>query len=152
MPDQPTSDCKQKRPSGIGSSAGLGRRELWLRNNGERVRAYKRKSAKKAYAANPRKFCDRSKAWRRDNNQAARERDARYREKYAATRCKQFKAWWKSHRGYFRERNRKQVDELANWYVRQKLSQNTTIKPSDWPAALVDLKRAEMKVRKLCRE
>ncbi len=126
-------------------------RDLWLKRNAEKVREYKRRSAKKAYLANPSKFKHRQKKWRKENNARARSRDAKYRAKYAQSRRKQFKAWREKHREYFRGRNTSDVRNLANWYVRMKLSQGTQIQPREWPGDLVELKRAKIKLTRLCR-
>lgn len=126
-------------------------RDLWLKNNAEKVREYKRRSAKKAYAANPSKFKRSQKKWRKENNKWARERDAIYRKKYADERRSQFAAWRKKHRAYFKRRHDADVDNLAEWYVRAKLSRKTCIKPSEWPAPLVELMRAQLKVKRLWR-
>ena len=45
-------------------------------------------------------------------------------------------------------RNR-QTDQLADYYVRRKLSRNSPIHWRDWPQTLVDLKRAELKLKRL---
>lgn len=126
-------------------------RDLWLKRNAEKVREYKRRSAKKAYLANPSKFKRRQKKWRKENNARARARDAKYRAKYAQSRRKQFKAWREKHREYFRGRNTSDVRNLANWYVRMKLSQGTQIQPREWPGDLAELKRAKIKLTRLCR-
>lgn len=146
-----TSDCNRDAQGAFGAAQLLGRRAKWLKENAEKVRQYKRRSAKKAYAANPEKYKRRQKKWRKQNNQWARERDAIYRQKYASDRRAQFAAWRKKHRNYFKARHDADVDNLAEWYVRAKLSRKTAIKPSEWPASLVELMRAQLKVKRLWR-
>ena len=143
---------ERARAALIGSSVSLGRRALWLQKNAKRVLGYKRKSAAKAYAANPEKFTARSAKWRKQNNERARKRDAIYRAKYAKQRRAQFAAWRKDHPEYFRQRHAHEVADLANWYVRAKLSRNTSVRPSEWPEELVELMRINLKVKRLCRE
>ena len=122
----------------------------WLRDNADRVAEYKRRSAKKAYHANPIKFRLRQKNWRIKNSLWVRMRDAKYRQKYADKRRHQFSVWRKLHRCYYRVRHDADVANLANWYVRAKLSRKSCVKPSEWPEALVNLMRAQLKVKRLC--
>jgi hypothetical protein len=126
-------------------------REAWLKANADKVREYKRRSGNKAYAKDPEKFKLRQKNWRKKNLLYARARDKKYRQKYAKQRRQQFKAWRESHREYFRDRNKTEVINLANWYVRMQLSKGTHIPPSLWPADLAELKRAKIKLTRLCR-
>jgi hypothetical protein len=126
-------------------------RRIWLEANKDRVKTYKRRSAAKAYKTNPSKYLLRAKLWRKENNAEAKARDKKYRVKYTKARKALFNQWRKAHREYFATRNKADVSGFANWYVRQKLSQNTSIKPSAWPMSLVECKRAQMKTSKLCR-
>lgn len=123
----------------------------WRIKNADRVRASRRKHALKAYRENPEKFLQRAKQWRANNKAAVRARDAVYRQKNAAKRREQFRRWRTKHKDYFRGKNRQMVVGLANWYVRQRLSRNSIVAPSSWPAPLVECKRAQMKVSRLCR-
>lgn len=125
-------------------------RRQWLKDNADKVREYKRRSAAKAYDSNPHKFSLKQKAWRSKNNGLARRRDAAYRRKYAQQRKAYFDAWRRQHREYFKARHNSDIAGLADWYVRAKLSRQTSVKPSEWPASLVELKRAQLKVKRLC--
>lgn len=124
-------------------------RAKWLRDNADKNREYKRRSANKAYAANPEKFRKRSRDWRQANQQRVRQRDRIYRRKYADKRKATFRAWREKNRSYYRQRNQQDVDGLAEWYVRAKLSRATCVKPSEWPASLVELMRTNLKIKRL---
>jgi hypothetical protein len=45
----------------------------------------------------------------------------------------------------------RQVSKLADWYVRKILSQNTSVPESYWPPHIVDLKRATLQLKRLCK-
>lgn len=124
-------------------------RRQWNEKNADKIRQWKRVSANKSYAANPAKFSDRAREWRKNNRQRVLERDSKYRIKYAEQRRAQFNAWRQKHSDYFKVRHDADVDALANWYVRAKLSRKTCIPPSGWPAPLVELMRAQLKLKRL---
>tara|TARA_R110000868_G_scaffold319682_1_gene580645 strand:+ start:545 stop:994 length:450 start_codon:yes stop_codon:yes gene_type:complete len=81
------------------------------------------------------------KAWRLKSGDAHRQY---HRSRYAENRIKML--------SHSKKRHEKQRIELRDCYIRQILSDNSETKPSEWPADLVELKRAQLKVKRLCRK
>lgn len=124
-------------------------REQWLKRNADRVREYKRRSNAKRYAEDPERFLEANRKWRRLHPEEVRERDRKYRERYASKRRVWGRKWRQSHRNYFRQRNQYDVDRLANWYVRERMSRGTSIAPRDWPEPLVQLNRVTIQIKRM---
>ena len=106
--------------------------------------------------------------WRKENAEIARQRgrdwDAKhpganalqlreYYQRHKETHMGKVKAWQSENRarvrGYTRKSMARHAAELTDYYVRAKLSRGTRLKPAAWPEALVRLKRAELKLKRL---
>ena len=110
--------------------------------------------------------------WRKQNPELAKKRKREwyakhpesfrtwYRKNYAS-HVKTVMAWQRNHPEKVRqyrvkskplitERNRIYVETLAEPYVRAKLARDTRIPSQAWPKPLVELKRAELKLKRLC--
>lgn len=89
--------------------------------------------------------------WRANNLELARKRS---RDSYAnpsATR----KAWYLktySHRAAMVNAwKARTVSELNDYYVRSRLARGTVIPSKKWPQSIVELKRAQLKLKRICR-
>jgi hypothetical protein len=96
-----------------------------------------------------------------------RKRAERYRNNIETARLA-WKCWREKNKDHERERGRnrdkskqreyvktcglKARSELREWYVRSKIINGGILHAEDIPKELVELKRAQMKVRRLCRE
>lgn len=58
----------------------------------------------------------------------------------------------KKTRGYEREKMRKKIKNLDDYYVKQVLVQGTGLKPSQLPLALVEAKKLQLKIRRMIHE
>ena len=116
----------------------------WMRRWREQNPDLARRRKREWYAKHPNSFKD----W--------------YKKNYAS-HVKTVMAWMKNNpekvrqyrvksRPRIAERNRLYVETLAEPYVRAKLSRDTHIPQEDWPHDLVELKRAELKLKRLCRK
>lgn len=114
------------------------RRAEWYRKNPERSRAYAHSRPKvNRYQKKPRNKCRCG-------------RDAAFSEK--CKRC--YRAEYRlTHKEKARASQRRSRASLPNYYIRHLLtSYGTTLKPSDIPQPLVELKREQLKLKKLCKK
>jgi hypothetical protein len=108
----------------------------------------------------------RAREWAKRNPERRKEIERRARAKNP--RKEYFRAYYRAHRSEYAARkhrwekqNRKKCSrqvgrrlvrdraELRDWYVRRLLSEGNNVPPSSWPAALVKVKRAELKLKRL---
>ncbi len=109
----------------------LQRQREYKAENPDKVKEYKQKYSKKLWAQNKdnEEFRERhrelARKWRQDNIVGERERDKRYSKRI--------------------------VEELADTYIKDKLTRGTTLKNSDIPQELIEFKRTVMLAKRLVR-
>ena len=88
--------------------------------------------------------------------QAHREERKIYKKKYREDNREEIKIYSKKYVEDNRERlknyRKRRVESMSDSYIRAKLAANTIAKPKDFPQALVNSKRAELKLKRLIRE
>ena len=109
--------------------------------------------------------------WRSNNPELARKRGREWDAKNPGKNAEQLREYYLRHkarhtekvnkwqnenrekvRGYVRKSMSLQVANLTDYYVRSKLTRDGMIKRDEWPASLVNLKRAQLKLTRLCRK
>jgi hypothetical protein len=109
--------------------------------------------------------------WRNNNPELARQRGREWDAKHPGKNAEQLRGYYLRHkvrhtekvnrwqnenrekvRGYVRKSMRLQIANLTDYYVRSKLTRDGMIKRDEWPASLVNLKRAQLKLTRLCRK
>lgn len=109
---------------------------------------------------------ERASKWNREHPERRKEIERAYRQRNPRTSY--FQSYYHSHKSDYQRRKREweknnrakcsaQVgrrlirDRLAlkNWYVRRLLSYGSFVPPAMWPVGLVDLKRVELKVKRI---
>ena len=151
--------CQPACDSGFVSSSLLERRE---RKRQKDARYYRKNRAKvlakmKEYREKNRDAIKaRWKAKAAANPEWVRNHNRKNYLKHRASFIKRATDWIKNnrqkHNEYTRKTGTRYTKELNEIYIRHKLSRDTQIPASEWPADLVELKRAELKLKRLCRE
>lgn len=142
-------------------------RAAWYQANKERLRDRRRAALKAWRSANPEKYRAQSKAWRDRNKAKCRAWTRAWRmanpEKVRAKEA----AWKKANpdllKSYARKNylknphrvisnakafERRQIATIGDYYARKKLSRDSEIPMNAWPDSLVQLKRAELQLKR----
>lgn len=92
----------------------------------------------------------RRKELRNQNHERVLKQEAIYRKNNIERIRVQKSRYMKKNRDFYRRRTKEGINNLESWYVRLKLSADTCVKPSEWPDSIVELKRAQLKLKRIC--
>ncbi len=141
------------------------RREWHLKN-----RDKERARLRKWYIDNHDKAISNARKWRHDNRERANMIHKKYQHsaKGKSTRTKWWKRYYSLHRLDYRHRKRQWEKEhrqqttkavcrrsiiarmeLRDWYIRRLLSESTSVPATMWPQNLVNLKREELRLKRI---
>jgi hypothetical protein len=94
--------------------------------------------------------------WRKENPEAAKAAIEKAKGKYRESHRRANMAWRsrnpKKHRAYNLALERKWRNGLETPYVKYQMSRGTSVPSNHWPIDLVEAKRAQLKLKRLCRE
>lgn len=117
----------------------------WRAKNKAKCKAYRSKWARE----NKDKVNAQQRRWRQANNEYARQRDKKYRAKRTRETVRnQMRRFRERHPEYSAMYHRKQIVNLADWYVRARMSRGTSLPPKAWPAVLVELNKTNIKLKR----
>lgn len=126
----------------------------WRKANPEKVKAQRKRQREK----HPEKYQERLKRlgeWRDAHPARARETASKYRsanrDKLRVTYLNNYQKNKARVFANVKRSERRKTERLSEHYVRRKLSRNSYIHWSAWPTELVELKRAELKLKRLWR-
>lgn len=120
-------------------------RKQWRAINKAKCKAYRAKWSRE----NKEKVNAQQRRWRKANNDYARQRDKKYRAKRTReTMRDQMRRFREKHPEYSAMYHRKQIVNLADWYVRARMSRGTAIPPKAWPDGLVELNKTNIKLKR----
>lgn len=120
-------------------------RKQWRERNKDKCKEYRRKWN----SLNKDKVNAQQRSWRERNKEAARLRDKKYRKKYCEKLRIAHRKYLASNPGYNAAYHRKQIENLADWYVRARMSRGTNVPPKLWPDELVELQKTNIKLKRL---
>lgn len=127
--------------------------KAWREKNREKVKAYAKKYAARWYAENPQVSAERQRKFREQNKEHVKARDAKYRARYKDKRKVYMKEYMRRLRDadpmLSKEYHARQIEKLADWYVRGKLSAGNSVPRDEWPESIVKLKRQIIKTKRL---
>lgn len=127
--------------------------KAWREKNREKVKAYAKKYAARWYAENPQVAAERQRKFREQNREHVKARDAKYRARYADKRKAYLKGYMRRLRDanpmLSKEYHARQIEKMADWYVRGKLSAGTSVPRDAWPESIVELKRQIIKTKRV---
>lgn len=125
----------------------------WRKKNPQKVKDYANKYARKWYSENKHVASERQRAFREKNREHTRIRDAMYRAKYADKRKAYAREYMRRLRIENPEITKKyhagQIDKVADWYVRAKMSSGNSVPRDAWPENLVELKKQIIKTKRI---
>lgn len=114
----------------------------------ERNRLYRKKNAAEISAKMKRK--------RKENPEWQRAHNSKNYQRHKRSIIQRTRDWIAKnkelHNAYTLKTTRRYTRELNDVYVRHKLSQRSILPASTWPDSLVELKRAELQTKRLCRK
>ena len=127
--------------------------QKWRNEHPERSREIRRVGMQKYRSLNPEKFRIQQKEWRIRNPEKARAIGKRKREKNAEGIAIRNKDWRKRNpqkvKQYHSKCAKNASSHLSESYIRQLLSAHNKVPRTFWPKELVELKRAEIKLKRL---